>query len=190
MHYKTVTIVTTLLFTSACETNFTPNDVNQSEAEIISCMWTVLKLDEGRWNYMGTIARLNGKFRTYQATSVHDALSNDMWASKSFGGDVGGTEEEAEFGRVQLVGASIVPIEEGVLQYDGAIQYLSCNGPDAEGRYEVELKYKLPNGDGTFDIAKNITWYSEHGSYYAEDIFNQKGRVVARRSGVNTPVSE
>jgi hypothetical protein len=190
MNYKTAIFATALLFACGCEASVKDAPQDQTEADITTCMRTVLGMDQGRWDYMGTIARLDGKFRTYQATSVHMAMGDDVWASKSFGGDVGGTEEAAEFGQVKLVGASMIPIEEGELQYDAAIQYISCKGPDIEGRYEVELDYKLPNGDGTFDTAKNITWYSEHGSYYAEDIFNEQGRVVARRSGVNTPAIE
>ena len=179
-----------LLAVNACQTVSAPKKVNQSEAEIASCIRTVMKLDEGRWNYMGTIARLNGTFRTYETTSVHASAGPDMWSSKAFGGNVGGTEEEAKIGYVKLVGTSIVPIEDGVLQEVAAINYLSCIGPDEEGRYEASLEYKLPNKDGTFDTAKNLTWYSEHGSYFAEDNLNSLGRIVARRSGVNTPAEE
>ena len=162
----------------------------QNEAEIVSCIRTIMKLDEGRWAYMGTIARVGGKFRTYEAISIHSSAGPDMWSSKAFGGDVGGTEESAETNLVKLVGTSIVPIENGNPNEQGAIKYLSCVGPDPEGRYEAHLEYKIPVGDGKFDTSKNVSWYSEHGSYYAEDHFNEEGRIIARRSGVNTPAAE
>lgn len=188
---RKIIVATALLFTSACQhTAKVSSATEQSEADITSCIRTIMALDEGRWSYMGTIARLNGKFRTYETTSVHTSTGVDTWSSKSFGGDVGGDEQSAEIGHVKLVGTSIIPIENGELMEETAIKYLSCVGPDAEGRYEASLEYKLPNGDGTYDSAKNVSWYSEHGSYYAEDIFDTSGRVVARRSGVNTPVNE
>ena len=190
MNLKVCAAAAALLITSACQSVSTPATTIQSQAEIASCLRTVMKLDEGRWAYMGTIARLNGTFRTYQTTSIHADAGPDTWSSKSFGGDIADTEETAETGLVKLVGASIIPMEDGVLQEAQAINYLSCIGPDKEGRYEARLEYPLPNGDGTFDTAKNTSWYSEQGSYYAEDIYNTAGRVVARRSGVNTPASE
>jgi len=202
MKYKTVIAVTALFFTSACQhsNDVMPSDINQtktnqtktnqSETDIASCIRTVLALDEGRWAYMGTIARGNGKFRTYATTSVHTATGPDTWSSKSFGGDVGGDEESAEIGYVKLVGTSVVPLEDGVLNDEGAVKYTSCVGPDAEGRYEARLEYTLPHDDGSKLDVKNMTWFSEHGSYYAEDIFYKDGRVLARRSGVNTPISE
>jgi len=192
MNYKTVIAVSVLLFTSACQHQGKTAQINanQNEANIAPCIRTVMALDEGRWAYMGTIARLNGKFRTYETTSVHAAAGPDMWSSKSFGGDVGGDEESAEIGYVKLVGTSIVPIEDGELIEAAAVNYLACVGPDAEGRYQATREYKIPNGDGTYDQAKNVSWYSQHGSYFVEDNFNEAGRVVARRSGVNTPIKE
>lgn len=187
MTNKTTIAAATLLFIGACQSSAVPN---QSETEITSCMRTVMKLDEGRWNYMGTIARLGGTFRTYETTSIHASTGPDTWSSKSFGGDVGGTELAAEAGHIKLVGTSMVPLENGELNLKGAIKYLSCVGPDPEGRYETNIEYSIPNGDGTSDFVKNISWYSEHGSYYVEDHINEEGRVVARRSGVNTPAGE
>jgi len=157
-----------------------PNDLSE-------CIRTVMTLDEGRWNYMGTIARLDGGFRTYQTTSIHQSEGDNLWSNRSFGGDVGGDEASAQASFVTLQGNAIVPIMDGKPNRQAAVEYKSCTGPDAEGRYEVHTQYKLPNPDGTFDTAKNVSWYSEHGSYYAEDHFNEENRIVARRSGVNTP---
>lgn len=190
MKLKMVICTAAFLVTSACQTVGEPSKTNQDEMEITSCIRTIMEMDEGRWAYMGTIARLNGTFRTYQTTSVHTATGSDTWSSKSFGGDVGGIEETAEVRLVKLVGTRIIPIENGVLREAEAVQYLSCTGPDTEGRYEATLEYKLPNTDGTFDTAQNVSWYSEHGSYFAEDIINTSGRVTARRSGVNTPADQ
>ena len=158
-----------------------------AQSELTDCIRTVMTLDEGRWDYMGTIAMLNGGFRTYEATSIHQAEGDDMWSSKSFGGDVGGEEATAQANIVALQGNTIVPIVDGVPNHQAAIQYKSCVGPDAEGRYEVQTEYMIPNPDGTFDTAKNVSWYSKHGSYYSEDHYNESGRIVSRRSGVNTP---
>jgi len=190
MNYKMSIGAAALFMTSACQTISAPRLAYQSEPDITSCIRQIMKLDEGRWAYMGTIARLNGTFRTYQTTSLHAAVGADVWSSKAFGGDVGGTEEDAETRTVKLVGASRIPIENGVLQEEQAVRYLSCTGPDSEGRYEARLEYQMTNSDGTIETMKNVSWYSEHGSYYAEDIYNEAGRVVARRSGVNTPASE
>ena len=190
MKDKYIICAIALLVANACQTVSTPLETNQDDTSISSCIRTIMKLDEGRWAYMGIIARLDGKFRTYQTTSVHTATGTNTWSSKSFGGDVGGTEETAEIGNVKLVGSMIIPIEGGTLREAEAVKFLSCTGPDVEGRYEASLEYKLPNKDGTFDTAKNVSWYSEHGSYFAEDHYNEAGRVVARRSGVYTPVSE
>ena len=159
----------------------------QADSDLRDCIRTVMQLDEGRWNYMGTIARIDGTFRTYEATSVHERAGEDSWSSKSFGGDVGGTEEGAQGNRVVLDGNRLVPVVNGERDYGSAIEYLSCVGPDAEGRYEVRTQYKIPNGDDTFDLSRNVAWYSEHGSYYAEDHYSPDGRIVSRRSGVNTP---
>ena len=190
MTYKTTfnitAIAAALLLTSACKTSSLPA---QSDAEISACMRTVLKLDEGRWNYMGTIGRLNGTFRTYETTSIHAAAGEDMWSSKSFGGDVGGTEADAEIGYIKMVGTTLVPLEDGVLNREGAIQYKSCVGPDPEGRYEAHIEYKISHDDMS-DSVKSVSWFSKHGSYYAEDHTNEQGQVVARRSGVYTPVEE
>lgn len=184
-----------LLLVSACQNSGdgAPAIEEQNEVEIADCIRTIMKLDEGRWAYMGTIARGNGKFRTYATTSVHAAAGPDRpdtWSNQSFGGDVGGEEETAEISYSQLVGTSIVPIENGTLMEDNAVKYTSCVGPDAEGRYEAKLEYTLPHGDGSKLAVNNVSWYSEHGSYYAEDIFYKDGRVLARRSGVNTPAEE
>ena len=91
---------------------------------------------------------------------------------------------------IQLVGTAIVPLEDGELNHEGAVNYISCIGPDPEGRYEANIEYKIPNDDGTSDFVKSVSWFSEHGSYYAEDHINEEGRVVARRSGVYTPAEE
>ncbi|MEL6687192.1 MAG: hypothetical protein AAFP97_06200 [Pseudomonadota bacterium] len=147
-----------------------------------------MALDEGRWAYMGTIARLNGTFRTYEAFSIHAPAGSDRWVGRSFGGDVGGTEETAEPQFQRLIGTSLVPEEDGELVTSSAIKFNSCKGPDQEGRYEAELEYTLASRSGGTEYVDNVSWYSEHGSYFAEDIRNEDGRVVARRSGVNTPI--
>ena len=202
MKYKTAIAVAVLLLTSACQhsdgmVDDMANNIAEinapakiSNSDIASCVRTVLTLDEGRWAYMGTIARGNGKFRTYATTSVHTAVGPDTWAMKSFGGDVGGDEETAEIGYVKLVGASVIPVENDVLNEEGAIEYTSCVGPDAEGRYEATLKYTLPHNDGSKLTVNNLTWFSEHGSYFVEDLIHESGHVIARRSGVNTPIGE
>jgi len=161
----------------------------QSDAEIIPCIRTVMALEEGRWDYMGTIAQVRGTFRTYEAVFVYASTGPDMWSFKAFGGDVGGDEETAEESFSQLVGTSIIPVEDGELKEEEAHKILSCVGPDAEGRYEVQQEYKISIGDGAYVTSKNMTWYSEHGSYYAEDIYND-GRISSRRSGVTTPIGE
>ncbi len=192
MIYKIIFCSAAFLITSACTTSPAMDQVTikQSEAEITSCMRAIRKLDEGRWAYMGTIATLNGKFRTYEAISVHAAEGPDIWSNLSFGGDVGGTEDTAETGFVKLVGTSMIPLKDGELNQGEGVKFLSCVGPDKEGRYEARLEYKLSNGDGTFDTSKNVSWYSAHGSYYAEDHYSEDGRVTARRSGVYTPADE
>ncbi len=76
---------------SACNnaSNGKPADAQTNEADRIACIRTVLKLDEGHWNYMATIARLNGKFRTFETTSIHASTGPDTWSTQSSGGDVG-----------------------------------------------------------------------------------------------------
>jgi hypothetical protein len=113
-----------------------------------------------------------------------------MWSYKSFGGDTEVKEADAEISFSKLVGTSMIPMEDGELKHEEAFKYKSCVGPDAEGRYEAWIEYKMPIGDGKYVTSQNMTWYSEHGSYYAEDIYNVEGRLASRRSGVNTPVSE
>ncbi len=155
--------------------------------DLSPCIRTALELDEGRWDYVGTIARVDGGVRIYRTTSVHQATGPDQWSSRSFGGDVGGTEDTAETNTVILDGNMIVPINDGEPNTEAALRFSSCAGPDPEGRYEAEIEYKIPTGDGTFDLVKNVTWYGQNGAYFAEDHFNEEGRIVARRSGVYMP---
>lgn len=192
MNYKIAIGVTATLFMSACQAteNTATAQTNQSEADIATCIRTVMALEEGRWNYMGTIAQVYGKFRTYEAVIVNAASGDDTWSSKAFGGDVGGDEENAELGYNKLIGTSLVSMEDGVPNVPEAHNIKSCVGPDAEGRYEIKQEYKMPNGQGGYVTSLNMTWYSEHGSYYAEDIYNEDGRIISRRSGVYTPATE
>ena len=192
MTYKTAIGVTAILFMSACQTQENTATVQtvQSEAEIATCIRTVMALEEGRWNYMGTIGQVYGKFRTYEAVIVNAAAGVDTWSSKAFGGDVGGDEASAELGYNKLIGTSLVSMEDGVPNEPEAHKIKSCIGPDPEGRYEIKQEYKMPNGEGGYVTSQNMTWYSEHGSYYAEDIYNEDGRIMSRRSGVYTPVTE
>lgn len=189
MTKKLLTCVAVILMTTACQTiaETAPAKNNQTNEEIASCIRTVMALEVGRWNYMGTIAQIRGKFRTYEAIFVHAEAGPDMWSFKAFGGDVGGDETSAEVSYTKLVGTTLFSVEDGELTDEGAHKVLSCVGPDAEGRYELHQEYKVPSGDGSFATSKNMTWYSEHGSYYAEDFYTEDGRVNSRRSGVNTP---
>lgn len=175
----------------ACQTTNQSMGSNfqQSESELISCIRKTKELEEGRWAYMGTIAQVAGKFRTYEAIFVNRTTGPDNWVSKAFGGDVGGDENNAEEFTNRLVGTMVVPIENGVLNEDAAYRYIYCKGPDEKGRYEARSEYKMPGAEeGTFVTAKNLTWYSEHGSYYVEDIYTSEGVVNSRRSGVMTPL--
>lgn len=190
MTKKFLICATAILMTSACQSvaETAPTQKTQSDEEIASCIRTVMALEVGRWNYMGTIAQIRGKFRTYEAIFVHAQTAPDTWSFKAFGGDVGGDEASAEVSYTKLVGTTLFSVEDGELSEDGAHKILSCKGPDAEGRYEVHQEYKITNSDGSFVTGKNMTWYSEHGSYYAEDFYTEDGRVNSRRSGVNTPL--
>jgi len=165
----------------------TPQQAQQSEAEIADCVRNIMELDEGRWAYMGTIARRNGKFRTYETTSEHERVGPDTWSTRSFGGDVEVEEADAEASLSRLVGTALIPLEDDALNEEDAVNYTYCQGPDAEGRYEAKQEYRVPYSEDTWLTAKSVVWYSEHGSYYAEDIFDETGRIIARRSGVNTP---
>lgn len=191
MPSKIIFGITALMLCNACqpsENTAAPQGM-QNEAELISCIQTVLKLDEGQWAYMGTIARGNGKFRTFETTSDHKATGLDTWAFSSSGGDVG-EEYSGETSYSKLLGTSLIPIEDDELNEEDAVKFTSCKGPDAEGRYEVTREYGLPHMDERRLTVKNMGWYSEHGSYYAEDIIDDTGRIIARRSGVNTPAGE
>jgi len=189
---KPLLFVALLAWAAACQsqTRLASELSASNEKDLSSCLRTIMELDEGRWAYMGTIARVNGTFRTYEAISLHTSEGDSTWSAKAFGGDVGGDEGSAETNIVKLIGNSRVPLEDGEPNHDLATRYTSCAGPDAEGRYETTSEYKIPVGDGTFDYSKNMTWYSEHGSYYAEDHYDGSGRIIARRSGVNTPLEE
>jgi len=189
MTSKFVCLSAALCLVSACQSSDQSTSV-RSEAMIADCVRTIMTLDEGQWAYMGTIARLNGKFRTYETTSDHASAGEDLWSARSYGGDGEETEETAEASLVKLVGTSIIPIEDGELDQDAAVKYTSCHGPDAEGRYEATTEYSLPQGEDSILSVKAMVWQSEHGSYFTEDIFDDAGRVVARRSGVNTPIDQ
>lgn len=191
MTYKVFLCLTASLLITACQnaTSISPDKTSQSEVDITSCIQTVLELDEGTWAYMGTIARGNGKFRTFATTSEHSAAGPDRWAFRSYGGDIG-EEDGGETSYSKLVGTSLIPVEDDKLVEQDAVKFTSCVGPDAEGRYEVTREYGLPHESERRLSVKNMGWFSEHGSYYAEDIFDDTGRVLARRSGVNTPITE
>lgn len=166
---------------------------NESEAptpDLSECILKVMELDEGRWSYVGTIARVDGGVRVYETTSIHSSNGEGTWTSKSFGGDVGGTEDTAEVGEVTIEGNSIIPVEDGKPNRDAAVEITACEGPDLEGRYEVQKSYKIPVEGGAFDYVTNVSWYGNRGSYYAEDHRNEDGRIIARRSGVYMPVDE
>ena len=128
---------TALLILSACQnlTEENASSIKQSEAEIADCVGALMTLDEGKWAYMGTIARGNGKFRTYETTSEHASAGPDMWSARSYGGDIEETEDTSEMSTMKLVGTSLIPLENSEENQDGAVKYTSCTGPDAEGRY-------------------------------------------------------
>ncbi|MGB0907432.1 MAG: hypothetical protein ACPGVT_08055 [Maricaulaceae bacterium] len=191
MTNKLAISLTALLMTSACQNaaTTTPGAPAQSEAEIAACLQDFFKLDEGTWAYMGTIARGNGKFRTFETTSVHASAGPDMWSYKSYGGDMG-EEYGGELSYSKLVGTTLIDFKDGKLSDEPGVKYTSCVGPDAEGRYQATQEYRLPHIDDRWLSVKSVVWQSEHGSYYAEDIFDDTGRIISRRSGVNTPVSE
>jgi len=176
-----------ILLVPACSGATVETAAHAQTADLSDCIRTAMQLDQGRWNYMGTIAQFSGKFRTYEAMAVHAPAGKDQWSSKSFGGDVGGDEASAEVSLVLLDGNAIVPIVDGQADQEGALNYQSCAGPDLEGRYEVHIEYKVPSEDGGFNSVKNMSWYSEHGSYFVEDHFTEKGRIIGRRAGVYTP---
>ena len=182
--------ISTMLFATACQTSdsFASENITQSEAEIANCLRAIMQLEEGTWAYMGTIAQSKGKFRTFETTSERTILGPDMWKSRSYGGDITGTGGQGETSKI--VGASIISIEDGILQEDSAIKYTSCVGPDAQGRYESWKEYELEPMNGKKVYAKALQWHSEHGSYFAEDIFDESGYTFARRSGVYTPIDE
>lgn len=190
MTQKLLISVATIMMAIACQSaaEAKPATQQQTEAEIASCVRTVMDLEMGRWNYMGTIAQVRGTFRTYEAILVNTKTGPDSWSSKAFGGNVGGDEASAEASHTKLVGTSIFSVEDGKIVQAGEHKIKSCVGPDPEGRYEIHQEYNIPTGDDTFVTSKNMTWYSEHGSYYAEDIYTQDGRINSRRSGVYTPV--
>jgi len=190
MTYKAAICTTAILFLFACQSTGNAAAKSQSDTEIANCIRTVMALEEGRWNYMGTIAQVYGKFRTYEAVIVNAEAGEDMWSSKAFGGDFGGDEASAELGYNKLIGTSLVSTDDGAPNHAEAHVIKSCVGPDPEGRYEIKQDYKMPNGKGGYVTARNMTWYSEHGSYYAEDIYNEDGRIQSRRSGVYTPVTK
>ncbi|MEM7701537.1 MAG: hypothetical protein AAF251_06325 [Pseudomonadota bacterium] len=165
----------------------------ESEAptpDLSECILKVIELDEGRSEYTGTIARVDGGVRTYVTTSIHSSNGDGTWTNKSFGGDVGGTEDDAEVSVVTVEGNFVIPIENGKLNREAAVEITACDGPDPEGRYEVKKSYKIPVEGGSFDYATNVSWYGERGSYYAEDLRDPDGRIIARRSGVYLPVHE
>lgn len=161
----------------------------QSIAEIETCLRTVMELDEGTWNYMGTNAQFRGTFATYQTTSVHASAGPDTWSNMSYGGDMS-PEESNVVSYVRLVGNTLVPLEDGELQEDGRVVYTSCSGPDSAGRYFATLTYDFDIGDGITIYATSESWYSENGSHFQEDLRNEKGRLVGRRSGINYPVTD
>ena len=181
---------TAAFLTTACASvgEQTLANTTQPEAEFESCIRTIMQLDEGTWNYMGTIARLSGGFGPYQTTSVHSSAGPDTWSNQSFGGDVEGDEGDKNY--VRLVGNAIIPLVDGKLQHENKLLYTSCEGPDAEGRYASTVEYSMALEDGTRLNAKSTNWASDRGSYYAEFLTDQTGRIVARRSGVTWPVEE
>ncbi len=68
------------------------------------------------------------------------------------------------------------------------VKYTACSGPDKEGRYLIKMEYSEPFDETSRIYVKNETWRSEHGSHFNEDHRDETGRLVARRSGVLTPV--
>lgn len=181
---------TAALMISACQNASVPSAAAepQTELEIADCVRAIMTLDEGLWAYTGTIARVNGKFRTYVTTSEHKSAGVDMWSARSYGGDVEEDAATAEASIVKLIGTAITPIEDGVPNPDDAVTYTACRGPDPEGRYEATQRYSLPYTDDKRLSVTSTLWQSAHGSYFAEDIFDDTGRIIARRSGVNTPL--
>ncbi len=181
-------LISTAVILTACNNSTAQQAVmpEQSSADLANCIRTVLTLDEGTWDYMGTIARMNGKFRTYQTTSIHASAGENKWSARSFGGDVGEDYSNVTH-YVHLSGTRLIPLEDGTPNEAAALDYKSCSGPDTEGRYEFEFEYSEPFDDDSRLIIKNQTWRSAHGSHFTEDIFDETGRLRARRSGVYTP---
>ncbi|MEM7701538.1 MAG: hypothetical protein AAF251_06330 [Pseudomonadota bacterium] len=161
-----------------------------TSGDLSECILKIMDLDEGRRSYVGTIARANGDVRVYRATSVHTANGDGTWNTLTYGGDTGETEETAEVTVVTVEGNAIVPVEDGKKDREASVDILSCRGPDPEGRYQIETQYKLSAEERGFDYVTNTSWYGQAGSYYAEDIRNGEGRIIARRSGVYLPLED
>lgn len=71
---RTLSALSAALTVAACGGQSEPGIAieNTNSIDLSSCIRTVMNLDQGRWNYVGAIARVNGTVREYRATSVHD----------------------------------------------------------------------------------------------------------------------
>ncbi len=168
--------------------NISPIYVETPSAENMNaCLADVMQMKLGTWDYTGVIARMNGTFRTYVTRSVHGETSDGTLSFQSFGGDV--YDDSISYSR--LVGTQMLPVIDGVQQKTG-IQFISCTGPDAEGRYFTSSEYTLPEEEGDTEkfSVKAASTYSSSGSYYSEDIYTESGRIIAQRAGVTLPVKE
>lgn len=176
---------------SACsaQTSETSGEVSSIKPDMNDCLRTVLTLDEGTWDYMGVIARLDGTYRTFETTSTHAAAGDDIWSSSSSGGDIS-EDYSGETEYHKLVGTWLRPYEDGEAKDEGGVEFTSCTGPDEEGRYAFTLKYNMPLQDGSPIYVTNKTWRSEHGSHFHEEHVDETGRLRARRSGVYTPAKD
>lgn len=185
MNYlNSAVIIGITILLSGCGASSSTGDASDTP-DLNACLKAVQKLDEGTLKYTGTIARLNGKFGLFETTSVHSRVDENTWAFQSSGGDA--YNEEVSY--VRLIGNQMVPLENDEPQMAQALTFTSCEGPDEEGRWTTTSTYSMPDGEDATIYASNLTWTSEHGSYYVEDITDETGRIVARRSGVNEKVA-
>jgi len=183
-------IATSVMLISACATsNIGEPTVQRVGSDFETCLTKAMDMMVGTWEYTSVIEGFLGGYVTWSTRTIHDAPIDGMYVSRSFGGDMSEEDENSnEYERI--IGNQIVRIENGVAQTENARTFTSCSDPDGVGRIKTTSTYET-----SFDVpgAENLTVdnyssFSEGGTFFIEEMRNVDGDIVARVSGVTTPV--
>lgn len=176
---------------SACATPVENTaDTNLTDADLEACITQAQNMMVGTWDYVSIIERISGGYRTFSTRSIHYAPKDALYSSRAFGGDIEESEEDSELEYERIAGNQIFQVVDGEDQIDRARTFLTCEDPDDVGRIKTTSTYQFPLDEEGSEMltANNYSSFSDTGTFFFEEILDENGEIIARVSGVTTPV--